>query len=56
MKNLDCRHEVVQGDNYGSTCMDCGAQITGMGFWAEGESPCMHEYHDGICIYCEGPQ
>ena len=57
--SLECPHLRIQGDNYGETCLDCGAVIAGFGFYAEGHVPkCRHRYlPDGsgkyICPYCE---
>lgn len=53
-----CQHIRTVGDNYGETCLDCGATLSGYGFWAEGSASCLHEYHpDGqgnlVCLYCD---
>ena len=57
INNKVCTHPRIQGDNYGQTCMDCGKQIAGMGFF--GEFPtCLHEWFDDDrdyqeCYYCQ---
>lgn len=51
---MGCEHNSISGDNYGSTCNDCGEQITGMGENArDGSANCIHEFYEGMCIYCE---
>jgi hypothetical protein len=54
----DCEHRRTQGDNYGVTCLDCGATLEGCGYWAEGSKTCIHKYvpsgdNEEICAYCE---
>lgn len=58
-----CNHPIIAGDNYGSSCQVCGAQISGFGYGGDGNGQCIHvfapvgdepqhaEYQ--ICIYCE---
>lgn len=54
-----CTHPMIQGDNYGETCMVCGEVLSGYGFWAEGSRECHHKFlpsgEEGyeVCIYCE---
>jgi hypothetical protein len=54
-----CEHRMIQGDNYGETCMECGEVLSGYGFWAEGSRDCHHKFvpsgEDGyeVCPYCE---
>lgn len=63
----DCPHNSVIGDNYGSTCQDCGEQLSGFGYggWfgslLTGQETCIHQWlsdgEDGeVCPYCEGRQ
>lgn len=53
-----CLHRNRIGDNYGSSCMDCGAQMTGYGYYDEYKT-CFHLFtrsDDGtyqVCIFCE---
>ena len=60
----DCPHNRKIGDNYGMSCQDCGAQLSGYGypkFWPNGRPPriCIHEWWDEphmkykLCTYCE---
>jgi hypothetical protein len=55
-----CQHRIIQGDNYGETCMECGEVLDGYGYWAEGSCECHHkwipEYPESeyeVCMYCE---
>lgn len=60
---MACNHLNVQGDNYGSTCIDCGAVLSGYGFWGEGSKSCVkHSWvklnddpndNTYTCIFCE---
>lgn len=54
--NMACQHNRRIGDNYGISCMDCGAQLAGYGNNGEFAS-CLHEwyYHGDIhhCMYCQ---
>ena len=57
---MSCPHHRLIGDNYGTTCMDCGEQIEGYGNWAEGNGTCIHSWIDHpsndklqVCYYCE---
>lgn len=58
MRSKDCQHPRRISDNYGTSCMDCGEQIRGYGYW--GHFPnCIHlllKSEDGtyaICMFCE---
>ena len=53
-----CSHSKRIGDNYGESCLECGAAVSGYGYWAEGSKVCMHRFFntgDGYeqCIFCE---
>lgn len=58
-----CKHLNRVGDNYGESCRDCGAQLSGYGWggWfgrnLTEERTCIHLWSpvgDGkICIYCQ---
>jgi len=54
-----CTHPMIQGDNYGTTCMVCGEVLEGYGFWAEGSNSCHHKWIPEpdskyeVCMYCE---
>ncbi len=55
---IDCKHTSKVGDNYGISCMDCGAQLAGYGYY--GDFPyCLHHWTasvDGeylVCYYCQ---
>ena len=52
-----CGHHNIIGDNYGTTCQDCGKVLSGYGYWAEGSRECMHQFLPLdedilICSYC----
>ena len=55
---LTCEHRRRVGDNYGTSCMDCGAQLRGYGYWGNYKT-CIHLFvssYDGtyqVCIFCE---
>lgn len=64
----DCPHNRIIGDDSGETCMDCGAQIAGYGYWGRGDGKCRHHFMPVgdfppedppkkdllyVCIYCE---
>jgi hypothetical protein len=56
----DCPHNLIQGDNYGETCVDCGKVISGYGYWAEGSNECTHRFLPSgsdnerrVCVFCE---
>ena len=53
-----CPHHSIVGDNYGTTCMDCGAVVSGYGNFAEGSQECHHVFFkigegEEQCMYCE---
>lgn len=53
-----CPHNSQVGDNYGLTCMDCGATLAGYGYWGEGLRECQHHFVNNgegiqVCLYCE---
>ena len=53
-----CPHHSIVGDNYGTTCMDCGAVVSGYGNFAEGSRECHHVFFtigngEEQCMYCE---
>lgn len=53
-----CLHLHIIGDNYGTTCADCGEPLAGYGYWAEGSRTCIHQWEpdgeDGeICVFCQ---
>ena len=62
---MECKHLSRVGDNYGESCVDCGAKTRGYGFggWfganITGTENCIHlwspvgENGAAICIYCE---
>lgn len=58
---MSCPHNRKVGDNYGLTCMDCGAILEGYGNNAETRpKECIHKWMDHgmekeyeVCIYCE---
>lgn len=54
-----CYHHRKVGDNYGTSCMDCGAQLAGYGNNAEFVA-CFHDWmpdesDPGLeyCMYCQ---
>lgn len=52
-----CPHNCTQGDNYGESCMDCGTQLRGYGFWGQNDH-CIHQFYDvdetyKQCVFCE---
>lgn len=54
----NCKHPIVQADNYGETCVFCGEVLAGFGFLAEGSDHCVSHLwlQDGdsfVCVYCE---
>lgn len=51
---MACRHSVVVGDNYGTTCGICGEQLSGYGHWATGGGTCMHTWVAYYVIDDEG--
>lgn len=60
-----CPHKSVVGDNYGTSCRDCGIQLTGFGYGGFfgrnliGNEKCIHvwspmgEGGEEVCIHCE---
>lgn len=42
---MSCPHNSQIGDNYGTSCADCGEQLSGMGNWGEHAGKgCMHDW------------
>lgn len=58
-----CQHRSIIGDNYGTSCQDCGEILSGYGYggWfgcnLKSNILCKHKfipYEEGeICIYCQ---
>ncbi len=52
-----CTHPARQGDNYGETCLVCGATTAGYGYWGEGSKHCLHDWQsmgaDSDCEFCQ---
>lgn len=54
-----CMHHRRIGDNYGETCLDCGAKLAGYGNFGEAGGPCEHRWWFDpdrkvwICQFCE---
>lgn len=55
---MQCPHNATLGDNYGTTCADCGARLSGFGYWGDSNT-CLHEWsidpvdRSRTCVYCE---
>ena len=49
---MSCEHNIIVGDNYGSTCQVCGEIIEGYGEFIQSMT-CKHRFLDGFCVYCE---
>ncbi|MFL5658334.1 MAG: hypothetical protein ACJ8CB_29645, partial [Ktedonobacteraceae bacterium] len=58
-----CQHLRRQGDNYGTTCQDCGAKLEGYGYGdffgsnLKGHEQCLHVWmksnaQQEECLYC----
>ena len=63
---MNCKHLNRIGDNYGESCRDCGAQLSGYGWGGffgsrlTDKETCIHLYapmgepgSQVICVYCE---
>lgn len=54
----ECGGTSFIGDNYGMSCMNCGKQISGYGYYAHAKD-CIHSWYGEphmkhkTCIYCE---
>ena len=50
-----CNHTFIIGDNYGESCMVCGAVVAGFGYNAV-SNQCFHKWvecnYGEICLYC----
>lgn len=57
-----CRHTSTQADNYGESCAICHEQLRGYGYGGffgsnlRGNERCIHEFSNGICMFCETAQ
>lgn len=61
----ECKHSRIVGDNYGSSCANCGQQLSGYGYGGffgrnlNGKESCIHlwspigEGGAAVCVYCE---
>lgn len=54
---MSCSHNRIIGDNYGSSCYDCGQQMSGMGNFGEHSKVCFHDWvkygGNEICSFCQ---